>query len=455
MSINRKPVIGFLLKTFPKLSETFILNEILELERQGLNLHIFSLRRPTDTQFHPAVSQVRAPVTYIPSLMPKYSREDEEALLAVNLELLQQNPNGYLSNLNFYRDRSEDRQLNELLQAGYLAMAMQKLGVTHLHVHFANVPTATAELAKQFCQIPYSITAHAKDIYLSEPEALNRRMASAEFVLTCTDYNRNYLESIATHNTPIHLAYHGLDLTRFRLEEDWIHQETMSSASPFSSPLSSPLPTSDTPLILSVGRFCEKKGFPYLFEACHSLKQKGLRFHCGIVGYGPLQEQFERQIEDLGIADVVTIIGQLTQDQLIEYYRQTDIFVLPCQVTEDGDRDGIPNVLLEAMAMRAPVISTDISGISELITSNQNGILVPEKDPHALSIELERLLQQPQLRALLGQAGQWKVHQDFALEANVKQVKDLLLQSIRQSSPTPQQSDLADVLQPKTLAQVL
>ena len=119
----------------------------------------------------------------------------------------------------------------------------------------------------------------------------------------------------------------------------------MSSTSPLSPPLSSPLPAPDTPLILSVGRFCEKKGFPYLFEACHRLKQKGLQFRCGIVGYGPLQKQFESQIEELGIGDVVTIIGQLTQDQLIDYYRQADIFVLPCQVAEDGDRDGIPKRL--------------------------------------------------------------------------------------------------------------
>ena len=197
MSINRKPVIGYLLKTFPKLSETFILNEIIELERQGLNLHIFALRQPTDNQFHPAVSQVRAPVTYLPSLIPKASREEEDALLAVNLDLIQQNPNGYFStSVSFYRDRQEDRRFNELLQAGHLARVMQKLNIAHLHVHFANVPAATAELAQQFCQIPYSITAHAKDIYLSEPEALNRHMASAEFVLTCTDCNRNYLESI-------------------------------------------------------------------------------------------------------------------------------------------------------------------------------------------------------------------------------------------------------------------
>ena len=401
-----RPLIGFLLKTYPKLSETFILNEILELERQGLNLHIFSLRRPPQRRTHPGVAQVKAPVTYLPSLLPEFDPSQERALIDSQLELFQQDSSTYLQALRLYLSRNEDRRLHEFLQGGYLACQLQQLGITHLHVHFANVPTATAEIAQAFSGVSYSITAHAKDIYLSDNVALDRRMAKAEFVLTCTDYNRRYLEQISTSHTPIHLAYHGLDVERF-------------SPAPRLQP-------SQVPMILSVGRFCEKKGFPYLLKACHLLKQVGLPFYCTIVGYGPLEDSIRQQIGELSLNDQITLVGKLTQDQLIDYYQQADLFVLPCVVTDDGDRDGIPNVLLEAMAMEVPVVSTRVSGISELVQSNQNGVLVPEKDPLSLAQALEALMRQPDLRTTLGKAGRRTVLAKFGLAHNVGAVKDWL-----------------------------
>lgn len=422
-----RPLIGFLLKTYPKLSETFILNEILELERQDLNLHIFSLRHPSEQRTHPGVAQVKAPVTYLPSLLPEFDSDQEKQLIDSHLELFKQDSATYMQALQFYMSRTEDRRLNEFLQGGYLAWQMQQLGISHLHVHFANVPTATAEIAQVFSGMSYSITAHAKDIYLSDNAALDRRMAKAEFVLTCTDYNRRYLEQVSTSHTPIHLAYHGLDVTRF-----------------------SPAPRAQTPavpLILSVGRFCEKKGFPYLLKACHLLKQAGMPFHCAIVGYGPLEDAIRQQISELGLTDHVTLVGKLTQDQLIEYYQKADLFVLPCLVTDDGDRDGIPNVLLEAMAMELPVVSTDISGISELVKPNNNGMLVPEKNELALAQALESLICQPELRTTLGQAGRLTVLQKFGLSRNVGAVKDWLLEAIKQPmSPQSQVLVLGNLL---------
>ncbi|MGD1855725.1 MAG: glycosyltransferase [Leptolyngbyaceae cyanobacterium] len=420
-----RPVIGFLLKTYPKLSETFILNEILELERQGLNLHIFSLKRPSDSHFHPGVAQVNAPVTYVPSLLPQHDSALEKELLDTHIRLYQQDSNHYLSTLQFYLSRHEERRLHEFLQGGYLAWKLRQLGITHLHTHFANIPTAIAEIAQAFSGLSYSITAHAKDIYLTDKIALDRRIAKAEFVLTCTDYNRRYLEEISTSRTPIHLAYHGLDVARF-----------------------SPKPRaqlSDFPLILSVGRFCEKKGFPYLLNACHLLKQIGIPYRCAIVGYGPLEKAIQQQIDELGLTDHVTLVGKLTQDQLIEYYQKADIFVLPCLVTEDGDRDGIPNVLLEAMAMELPVVSSDISGISELVTSNRNGILVPEKDALSLAQAMESLIRQPELRTTLGIAGRLTVLENFGLTSNVGAVKDWLVAAVKQPR-RPQTRLLSDLL---------
>ena len=422
-----RPLIGFLLKTYPKLSETFILNEILELERQGLNLHIFSLRRPPARRTHPSVAQVKAPITYLPSLLPEFDPAQEKELLDAHLDLFHQDNSTYFQALQFYMARPEERRLHEFLQGGYLAWKLQQLGITHLHAHFANVPTATAEIAQAFTGLSYSITAHAKDIYLSDNGALDRRIAKAEFVLTCTDFNRRYLEQVSTSRTPIHLAYHGLDVNRF-------------SPAPRSQ-------QSEVPLILSVGRFCEKKGFPYLLKTCHTLKQVGIPFRCAIVGYGPLEKSIRKQINALGLNDHITLVGKLTQDELIEYYQQADIFVLPCLVTDDGDRDGIPNVLLEAMAMEVPVVSTAISGISELVESNQNGVLVPEKDALSLAQALEALLRQPELRTTLGKAGRLTVLEKFGLTRNVGAVKDWLLQAIEKPmKPQTQASVLGDLL---------
>jgi glycosyltransferase involved in cell wall biosynthesis len=408
--LNAAPI-GYLMKTFPKVSETFILNEILELERQGLKLHLFSLRPPQDERFHAAVSEVRSPITYIPSLLPKFSIDSAVKLLRSQVTLHPQNPQRFWKTWQFQRSRPETKTLNELLQAGYLALELQKLGITHLHVHFANIPTAVAELVQSLTGIPYSFTAHAKDIYLTEPGALDRRMGKAKFVLTCTRCNQRFLQGISTHFTPVHLSYHGLDLNRFHPNQAMPKVE-------------------ETPLILSVGRFCEKKGFPDLLQSCRLLREKGCVFRCAIVGYGPMQAEIEQLIQTLQLGDIVTLVGKVTQDELIGLYRQADIFVLPCRITENGDRDGIPNVLLEAMAMKLPVISTDISGIAELVNHMQNGLLVPQKDPPALAAELEYLLTQPDLMRQLGQSGREQVNQQFSLTHNTSQIKDLLMSAI-------------------------
>ncbi|MDJ0902915.1 MAG: glycosyltransferase [Xenococcus sp. MO_188.B8] len=406
---HKSPKIGYLLKKYPRLSETFILNEILELERQGVPIHIFSLREPSkDDKFHPAVEKVRAEVTYIPSLLPDFSWKTLWSLLGANWQLLRHNTQYHINAFKFYFSRPERQRPNEFLQAGYLAWQLKKLGIAHLHAHFANVPTATAEIIERFGFINYSFTAHAKDIYLSEKEVLDRKIKKAKFVLTCSKYNSKYLHKLSTSDTPIYLLYNGLDLDFF--QPNIIRQKER-----------------DLPLLLSVGRLCEKKGFPYLLQACQILKQKGYQFRCKIVGYGPMKEELEQLIETLEIGDIVSLVGQLVQDEIIQLYAKADMFALPCQITEDGDRDGIPTVLIEAMAMEVPVVSTDISGISELIEHEVNGLLIPEKDPKALAQELEKLLTQPQLVQQIKKSSRNKVLRQFSLDKNVKQIKDLFL----------------------------
>jgi glycosyltransferase involved in cell wall biosynthesis len=191
--------------------------------------------------------------------------------------------------------------------------------------------------------------------------------------------------------------------------------------------------------LLSVGRFCEKKGFNYLLKACRLLWANDLDFTCTLVGYGPLQSQIEQWIDDYQLNGIVTLAGKLTQDEVLEQYRQADAFVLPCVVTEDGDRDGIPNVLLEAMATGLPVVSTDISGIGELVQSGHNGLLVPERDAVALADALQQLMADTQWRSQLGHNGQQTVRQRFALTQNVGDVKKLLLKALTHQTSQPSQ----------------
>lgn len=415
------PKVGYLLKTYPKLSETFILNEIVQLERLGTPLHLFSLKRPElGEKFHPAVSEVHANVTYIRpgprfvrlwsllSLGARFDPLDATHAVFEHVDLFVRNPIRYLSTLWFHLRLPEKRRLKDFVQAGLLTRALQRRKIHHLHAHFANVPTSVAELVHSFCGITFSFTAHAKDIYLTKDRELARKMRGAKFVLTCTGYNKKHLEAIGSGPTPIHLAYHGVDLGRFRALQ------------------AAPRP-GGPPQLLSVGRFCEKKGFAYLIHACRILKERGWEFSCAIVGWGPTRGKLESLIAELDVASHVSLVAEMTQDRLVEMYRAAEMFVLPCILGDDGDRDGIPNVLIEAMAMRVPVVSTEVSGIPELVDHMQSGLLVPEKNAAALAAAMELLLSRPELRARFGETGRAKVMRQFTLEHNVGLVQELLL----------------------------
>ncbi len=392
--------IAYLLKTFPRLSETFILNEILGLESLGISIDIFSLKRPAEERAHASVARVRAGVTYLPSLLP--DPLDALRCLLAHAVLFVTSPVRDLKTLNLFV-RVQKSRVKDLAQAGFLAHSLQRKGITHLHAHFANVPASVAELVQRLTGIPYSFTAHAKDIYLTPDEELGRKIAGASFVLTCTGFNANHLARLSDGSTPIQLVYHGVDLDFFQ-------------AGPAARSLN------DCPEIVSVGRFCEKKGLSYLIQACALLKGQNRRFRCRIIGYGGLRDQFAEMISDLGVADCVSLEGPFTQDQVREAYSRAAAFVLPCVVTGSGDRDGIPNVLLEAMSMGVPVISTGVSGIGELIRHTGNGLLVGERDPDAIAQSIALLLDYPALAARLAEAGRKTVLRHFEMRQSARAV---------------------------------
>jgi len=395
-----KPRIAYLLKTFPRLSETFILNEILGLESLGVSIEIFSLKRPAEERAHASVAKVRARVNYIPSLLP--NPLGAFRCLLAHVVLFLTSPVLYLKTIGFFA-RVQKSRVKDLAQAGFLARSLQRRGITHLHAHFANVPASVAELVQRFTGIPYSFTAHAKDIYLTPDEELRRKIAGASFVLTCTGFNANHLAAVSDGSTPVQLVYHGVDLNFFQ------PGQVERSAN-------------ECPVIVSVGRFCEKKGLSYLIQACALLKEQKRRFRCRIIGYGELRDQFSALIAELGIGDCVSLEGPFTQDQIREAYSRADAFVLPCVVTDSGDRDGIPNVLLEAMSMGVPVISTGVSGIGELIHSGANGLLIQPRDAGAIAQSIGLLLDSPLSAARLAETGRRTVLEHFEMRQSARAV---------------------------------
>lgn len=385
--------VGFLVKTYPKISETFILEEILGLEAMGVALHLFSLQAPTDAFAHADTARVRAALTYVQprrwGLVRALLRSPMRTARALWLWLAQ-----------------PGLRWRDLRSGACLAQHLRHHGITHLHSHFISEPAAVAHAAAVLAGATFSISAHAKDIYLSRPEALRARLGAARFTVTCTEHNLAYLAQLAPPGAHVSRMYHGIDLERF-------HRTQSPSLA-------------GAPLILAVGRLKQKKGFHVLIDACRVLRAHGLRFRCEIVGYGEELEPLRARIAAHGLQDDITLPGKLDRAGVIARYRAASVFALPCVVADDGDRDGIPNVMLEALAMQLPVVSTPVSGIPEILTHGRNGLLVTPNDAPALADALARLLADDALRENLGNQGRLTVAAQCCNARNLDHLRQLL-----------------------------
>ena len=319
---------------------------------------------------------MRAPLVVLPASVRRHARE----FAARHARLLRAAPLRYGATLAFALGRGR-RGLRDFIRAGWLAVQLREDGVEHLHSHFISAPADIAELVSRLSALPFSISAHAKDIYLSDPADLQRKLLAARFTVTGSEVNRQVLATIAPR-APVHRMYHGVDHALFH--------PTLRAPAP------------DVPLIVSVGRLRAKKGLDNLIDACALLRRRGQAFACEIVGYGEEQARLQAQIDRLGLAGQVRLLGKLAREQVISRYAHAAAYVQPSRIAADGDRDGIPNVLLEAMAMGLPVVATRVSGIPELVGDGFNGLLVQADEPAALADAITRLLKQPALCADLG-----------------------------------------------------
>jgi len=424
--LNNPMHVGYVVKRFPRFSETFILNEILELERQGVKVTIFSLLHPPVEPRHGRFISVKARVVYL----PRQRATDAWSVEMMNCQAseLTKHHIELFDGPSALREVFQNKPAKELarliLQAATVAMLASCYRVDHLHAHFASNATSVAMVASQMTGIRYSFTAHARDIYhhYVNPQVDNRirrlKMAAASFVVTVSEYNREHLQSLLPDENPHHVKrlYNGVDLTQFRGGTD----------------------RSVNNVILSVGRLVAKKGFSDLIDACHILRQRAVDFQCIIVGDGPLHETLSEQIKKHELDTNVKLLGSLTQEALRNVMAETGIMVLPCVVTETGDRDGLPTVLLEAMAMGLPTVSTQVAGIPEIIEHEQTGLLVPPHDAHALADGIGRLLAHPVDAWQMGARGRQRAEQLFDCSRNVAQLaswfQESILTSVNQGS---------------------
>jgi len=399
ISINfkDKPILGMILKGYPRISETFISNEIHQLEKQGFRLRLFSMRRPRERFTHQSVRKIQAPVDYLPHSLFLYFPK----LLYHNLMLAVKRPDNFKRALKTaIRRLLRNRRIatiKHLLQAGYLVHhLLPKSGVTHLHAHFAHSPTSVAMFAGQLADLPFSFTAHAKDIYTSDSEQLREKVALAEFVVTCTEYNKRFLlETAHGGDTPVHRIYHGIDLDLFSNDAE----PRQKTGPPHN--------------IVTVARITPKKGLTTVYKALRLLCDQGVALHHTLIGDGEDRKEILRLITELGLNGVTQCLGTQPHEVVLEHYRRADLFVLGCEIAKNGDRDGIPNVLLECMAMGVPVVATHVSAIPELIEDGKTGLLVPPGQPEKMSQAMARLLTDHNLRTLIIPAARKRVIEQF------------------------------------------
>jgi glycosyltransferase involved in cell wall biosynthesis len=410
--------VGFVVKRYPRYSETFVVREILAHERAGVGVEIFSLRPSDDTHFQDLIARVRGPVNHLYFPAPGLQADvlTPSSVTAANFWRRLADAARALPGLWAQLERVHDQDARDVYQAAQLALVVRHKGLEHLHAPFASDAATIARLAARMAGVSYSFTARAKDVFHAsvDPEDLRQKLRDAAGVVTISDYHLDYLRRtygpLAAH---VQRVYNGIDLEEF----------------PYRRPDDRP------PVVLAVGRLVEKKGFGDLVEACALLAARGRDFRCRIAGTGSLRSALQGQIERHRLQGRVELIGPHPQNEIAREMHNAAVLAAPCVVADDGDRDGLPNVIQEALALGTPVVSTDVTGIPEVVRDGERGLLVPQRDPPALADALERLLADPGLRVRLAEEARRFMEAEFDIHRNTARRRALFRAAVERFRP--------------------
>lgn len=394
--------VAFVLKGYPRLSETFIAQEIRALERRGVDIRLYSMRRPTDPAVHPVHREIAAPVVYLPEYL------HDEPLRVWRGWRAARKLRGWRDATGlFLADLRRDHSRNRIRRFGQAMVLAAELPaeIAWLHAHFLHTPASVTRYAAWLRGLPWSASAHAKDVWTTPAWELRDKLGDCRWLVTCTAANARHLAAVAPAPERVELLYHGLDATRFPPP---VHRRPSRDGSDADAPV----------VLLSVGRAVEKKGYAGLLDAL-ALLPSWLHWRFVHIGGGPLLADLRRRAAERQLADRIDWRGPLPQEEVLQSYRSADLFVLACKIAADGDRDGLPNVLMEAQSQGLACLSTEVSAIPELIIDGETGILVPADDAAALSRVLLRLIRFPDYRRRLGSAGMRRLRWRFSLEQGI------------------------------------
>ncbi len=406
---RRSVKVAYVMSRFPKITETFVLYEMLELQRLGLEVEVYPLLRQRESVEHPEARALVDRARYQPFLSWR--------ILRAHLHFLRFCPGTYLATLAralLHTARSPNfflGALGILPKSVLFARQMRDSGVTHVHAHFANHPALAALIVHRLTSIPFSFTAHGSDLHVDQT-ALDWKLSEAEFAVTVSQYNREFVRQRV--GPP---AAEKLRVVHCGVDSDVLVRERE--------------PEGEELEILCVAALREVKGHRYLLDACKLLAERGVPFRCHLVGGGPLRRRIARRIEGLGLADRVVMHGALPRQALLERMRAAHVLVLPSIQDRSGRREGIPVTLMEAMSCSLPVVASDLSGIPELVETERTGLLTRPGDARDIAVALERLHASPELRKRLGRAGRERVRGEFNLRKSAERLADLILEARR------------------------
>ena len=389
--------VAYVFERFPSFGQTFCYREVAELVRQGAEVTVFSIRRPTGEPPQDWDESIVARVHYLP----------DEGTLAKQIEEAARSGELPQEAVDTLKDWGRQTDFLRLHQAAYIGLRLQKAGVARVHAHFAGMAGRTVYWLRQFFGINYSITAHANDIFAPRPFAVSLDMIvrDAAAVVTVSDFAVEHLrKQFPDCATKFHRVYNGVELGAFR--------PATFDVQP--------------PLILAIGRLIEKKGFAALISACRFLVARGQSVQCEIIGEGPLEESLSAHIAHSHLEEHVKLVGTRTQAEIAERLAAATVFVLPCTTEAGGGMDNLPTVIMEAMAAGLPVISTPVAGVPEMVEAGVTGELVPPHDPLPLADAIEKIITQPERARQMGAAGREVAAEKFSIETNVSALAAIL-----------------------------